>query len=142
MTVTLDYQAELGGVLMGPETDFVIIPPGISGLGIAKPKTQDVDLAGADGVYPGADFRAPRIILIPLEILGDDDDDAMGNYHALELAWLPTVATTELHIKLPALGAFYFVGKARGIELNLELLARGVVQCVAEFHATDPTRHT
>lgn len=139
--IDADYQVELNGLLTGLSTDYVLAPPGITGLGLAAAKTQDIDPAGQDGTVPNADFLAPRVILIPYNLNDHESTKALEDYATLETAFAPRVDTAELHIQLPGLGHFYFVGKPRSLELVLLDLKSGAISAIGEFLATDPTRH-
>ena len=61
-----DGQHELAGVLIGLGTSVVLA--GIEGLGRAQQRTADVEPAGEDGLWLGADYYTGRTVRIPAGI--------------------------------------------------------------------------
>lgn len=140
--LTANYQAELQGLLIGVGTQFEIIPPGISGLGVPPPKTADVPLDEAPGSYGSPDQPDKRVITIPFAIKGADDGDAMDLFDDAIAAWTPTAADVELHLQLPgsSWGHVVYEGRPRGLVEVAEHLHTGTIYCFGTFEALDPTR--
>lgn len=136
----LKKQVEIQGLLTGDGTDFIIVPPGISGLGTpSSTKTADAELDGTDGAYASPDRMPVRILLFPYQVLNPDDpDEAMVRALDLATAWEPVTADVELHLQLRGWGHVYFTGRPRGCPLDLERIDEGSITGIAEFHALNP----
>jgi hypothetical protein len=130
---------------MGPGSISVIgvdveIGPGpITGLGVAPPKTNDVDLEGAAGSYAARDLPASRVITIPLTILAFNVSDAMNALGVLNTAWAPSTTDIPLYIRLPYTGKFHVNGRPRGLVEDLVDLKSSTLHVLATFFCPDPT---
>jgi hypothetical protein len=137
--ITVDYQVELQGVLMGALTKINLAPPGIKGLAVFTPKSADVALDLADGSYSAPEFQASRIITVPMVILGDTPADAMSILSGLNVAWSPVAADVPIYMQLPGFGKFHALGRPRGLDEHLEHLRAGVIDVLGTFFCPNPT---
>lgn len=142
--ITDDWQVEIRGLLTGRGTTWRLGPKRIKGLGIANVKTADVDLDGQDGTFGSPDYRGTRVLFVDYVINAATVDAAYDAFATLAAAWVPATANIQLHMRLPGFGHIYFTGRPRGLEDQSEdrRLLGGVLPCVAEFHALDPTIYT
>lgn len=134
------YHLELRGLLMGPGTRFHWSGPW-SGFGHVV-KSYDVDLEGADGVYPARDALAAKLLSFPIGWGGSDAADAMTDFSELLEAWRPASTggeLLELHGSLPGWEHFFVVGRPRGLVEDLSKLKSGEGSALCSFLATDPT---
>jgi hypothetical protein len=135
MTLT-EWTAQLGSLTVGAGTDYVFDGP-ITGLGVPAPRTADLDLP-TGGTLPGRDLPARRTIGIPVAILGDNAAAVMDSVATLNAAWAPTSTDTTLEICLPGMGTIRWVGRPRGVDLDLTDLYTGAARARLLFDALDP----
>lgn len=133
MAVELDYQLEVRGLLMGPGTRFHTEPGGWGGLGVPAPKTQDVELDQAPGVYPARDYGGPRALTFPLAWGGSTAEEAMADLLELSEAWAPSVVDLELDFQLPGWGLCRVTGRPRGLAEDLARIPFGEGRALATF---------
>jgi len=131
-----EWQAELGGVTVGYDTDYVFDGP-ITGLGVPAPRTSDLELP-TGGVLGGRDLKAHRTIGLAVSIVGTDAADVMDSADALCAAWAPTSTDTYLDICLPGTGTVRYTGRPRGVDLDLTDLFTGAARARLVFDALDP----
>lgn len=141
--VTVDYTAELRGLLMGFGTVYGIGPRPltIEGLGNPQPKTHDLELAHADGSYGGQDKRAIRVVTVPIIIRQTSAANAMTSLTTLQTAWDVATADIPLYFRLPGWGKFHINGRPRGLDVTIptELKQRFAIACLGTFVANTPT---
>lgn len=137
--ITADYQIELRSTLMGAGTVYRL--RGFSGLGEPPVRARDVELFGQDGSVAAPDYRGPRVIIVELAIRGSSTAAAFTALDTLETAWAPSTTDIPLFWQLPGMGKVSVNGRPRGLEVELDdsALFAGVIFCVGEFHALDPT---
>lgn len=142
MPPSLPYQLELRSLLMGAGTVYGIgpRPASIEGLGNPPPKTNDLELAHADGSYSGTDVRGIRVITVPLVIRQTSANNVMESLATLKTAWDVANADIALYFQLPYWGNFHAMGRPRGLEVNIptELMQRFAITCLGTFVANDP----
>lgn len=131
-----NWQAELGSVTVGADTDYVLDGP-ITGLGVPAPRTSDLDLP-TGGTLGGRDLPARRTIGIPVAVNGADAADVMDLVDTLCAAWAPTSSDTTLDICLPGMGAVRWTGRPRGVDLDLTELHAGAARARLLFDALNP----
>lgn len=139
-----DWQIELQGVLTGHGTTYRIGPRRISGLGVPPTKTADTKLDGADGSVGSPDHADVRILIVDYVINATTNALAFDALEALSVPWSPVSANVELHVRLPGWGHVMLFGRPRGLEPTIDdsRFLAGVLPCIAEFHALDPTIYT
>jgi hypothetical protein len=138
-----DWQYDMAGALIGAGTVVDVI--GVTGLGRAPVRDNDVDQPGADGVFPGPDYWAGRQVQFDAAIRTPGDPVAAQDALAALYAGAddPTVrltggATTTLRIKRPGRPAKALYGRVRTVDPDEENLLHGYVLVDIEFLATDP----
>lgn len=136
--LTLEWQVELDGMLLGAGTDVLIAEEGIGGLGVPAPKTSDVELAHADGAWLGTDLGGTRVVTVPFFIAATPHYAAQL-FDELAALWAPKTATSELHMLLPGFGHLWVRGRPRGLVDDLSRLRSGVVTALGTFFCGDPT---
>lgn len=140
--ITGDDQVELQGLLIGGAGSGVSIDePGIAGIDVPTPKSNDVDLELADGSYAPPDHAASPTITVPVLIDQPTAEAAMASFLELRAAWQPVAGDVELHLRLAGLGQVFFTGRPRGLAVNLRLAKQGSIQCLGTFLALDPEMH-
>lgn len=137
MSITADYQAELGGVTIGAGTVYPLTGP-IGGLGVPRPRTYDTPRGSAAGDAAGPDVADKRVITLPVAILGDDPADCWDLVDTLCAAWAPSPTDVSLDIALPGGTVIRYTGRPRGVTLNLAYLARSTAEALLTFEALDP----
>jgi hypothetical protein len=139
--ITLDYQVELRGLLMGKGTTFGIgpVPQMIEGLGTPRPKTADLDYTDADGAYGGKDRRDVRVVTVPLVIRETTSALAMTRLDELNDAWDVSIVDIPLYVRLPGWGKFHVNGRPRGLTADLGGVQWGAIEAMGTFYCPTPT---
>ena len=144
--VTKAGQVEVGGVLMGTDTDFIIHRPrgGVRGLRGGEMKVPESEYAHADGSFIGETFRAARTITVALLVSGATAAAANANVDVMDGVWnRPTTEDEPLYVWLPGMsGKRYVVGRPIGVVFEEEQQVFASVPALAMFRVTDPTIHT
>jgi hypothetical protein len=116
-SISTDWQARLveRDFLIGRGTDYPGIG-GIRGLGVLEPRRTDQSRGHRDGDARGPDRYPARTLTIPVEVLGDTDDDIWANYRQLAVAWRKSSVDLELQLRIPgaAEDVLSFFGRPNG----------------------------
>lgn len=112
---------------------------GITGLGVPRVKTADLEYADANGSYGGKDRLDVRVITVPLVIRGSTATGAMDGLETMNTAWAPSIVDLPLYIRLPGFGKFYVNGRPRGLDADLKDMQFGAVHALATFVCLNPT---
>ncbi|KOX33031.1 MULTISPECIES: phage distal tail protein [unclassified Streptomyces] len=142
-----DFQIEVGGLLMGPGTPYVIAD--VPGFGTPDLRSQDVDSPAGDGVFPGVDYYGMRAVRIEAAIRTPGDPaaaaDALAALHrmaATAAVRKKAGALTSLRVKWPGRPARRFYGRVRRAEaITTAQLIHGWVPLDLGFDALDSTVH-
>lgn len=139
MTVTMDWQVELGGVTVGAGTGYVLTGP-ITGLGLAVPRSADSERGMSPGDVAGVDVDARRVLTIQVGVDGADAASGMAEFEVLKGAWASSPIDVALDIRLPGFAsvARRFYGRPRGMDVELASLHTGWIDVLATFEALDP----
>ncbi|GAO08685.1 hypothetical protein TPA0598_04_03210 [Streptomyces lydicamycinicus] len=143
-----DWQVDFAGVLMGPGTPYRISE--VSGLGTPELRTQDVELPGDDGAFPGADYYQPRVVTLEVGITAPGDPaaatDALAALH--RAASSPSIRQDAgdlavLRMRWPGRdSARRLYGRVRRVETaSMSKVNFGWIPVTLEFAATDPRWH-
>ena len=142
-TALLDYQHEIGGVLIGAGT--AVLLGNIEGLGRATVRATDVDPPDQDGTWPGQDYYAARTVRIPAGIRTPGDAGAALDILAsLQAAAddpgvrLQGGAVMDLRLKLPGRDVRVLHGRLRTLDADLEQVVHGWIPLDLQFVAVDP----
>lgn len=141
LNVLVPGQLEIQGLLTGPQTDFVIADPGISGIfGVPAAKTHDTNRDGGDGAVGSPDHMGVRVLLIPYMLNMPEDPEAAGaRWEELCTAWEPCATDVEVHLNPVGWGHVYFVGRPRGLDdADNSDAPNGLYKAIAEFQALSP----
>ncbi|MEU1134478.1 hypothetical protein ABZ383_32235 [Streptomyces sp. NPDC005900] len=139
-TTLLDYQHQLGSVLIGRGTAVDI--RAIEGLGQVPPRTADVQPPGEDGLWLSADYYGGRLIRIDAAIKDPAQAGAVLDAAAALQDEADTAAvrgqggtTMTLRLKFPGRPARAVHGRLRKCDLDLAQLIHGYVPVDIEFQA-------
>lgn len=137
----VDYQHQLGGVLIGADTQIQIRT--IEGLGQPELRSEDIEPPGEDGLWLGADYYSGRTIRIDAAIRAGSAA-AVLDAAALLQAPADTAAvrsqggtTMDLRLKFPGRPARVVHGRLRKFEPDLETMKHGYSPLDIEFQAAD-----
>lgn len=151
-SITGDFQFELSvDNDTDPPTDFVF-GVGVSGIwldftktapdglfGHLDAKTQDVSLFGVDGGYANPDYQAVRVIHLPVILRNAATEaDLFNNLTALQTSWAPKPFDAQLALQWPGLGLGWYLGRPRGMTVDISLQRRGVIRALLRFDAMNP----
>jgi hypothetical protein len=143
----VSVSVELDGFLMGDGTSYEVAAEGVAGLlGSPEVKTNDVDRGHADGAFAGLDFYGPRLITIPVSVLGDVTApsiaaDCLRKLEELTEAWAIVDDLSTLTLRVELWGRSYVVeGRPRPVsEDDLSNVKSGVALVTCEFFCPSPT---
>jgi hypothetical protein len=142
VTDLIDYQHELGGVLIGKQTLVQIRT--IEGLGRPDVRTQDVEPPSEDGLWLGVDYAGGRLVRIDAAVRAAGDPaavlDTVASLQAVAddtAVRLQAGAYTLLRLKLPGREVRVVRGRLRKAAAELDKLINGFVPLDMEFQAAD-----
>jgi len=142
VTDLIDYQHDLGGVLIGAETLVQIRT--IEGLVQADMRIQDVEPPSEDGLWLGVDYAGGRTVRIDAAIRAPGNPSAaLDTIASLQTVVADTTvrlqagAYTLLRLKLPGRDVRVVRGRLRKAAAELDQLIHGYVPLDIEFQATD-----
>ncbi|MFD4397197.1 hypothetical protein [Kitasatospora sp. NPDC058478] len=144
MTDLIDFQHDLAGVRIGAGTNVVIRK--LQGIGLPDKRTNDIEPAGEDGLWPGADQYGGRLVRIDCAVRCPGDPAAaldllaeLQEHADPDGVRLAAGETVELRLKYPGRGVRMLRGRLRKAEEDQEQLIHGWLPIDVEFMATDPT---
>lgn len=139
MTITTDWQVEVGGVTLGAGTDYILTGP-VTGLGLPAPRTADQERGNSPGDVAGADVDARRVLTVPVGVNGQDAADGWDLLEELKAAWTSSVVDVTFDLRLPGFDAVArrWYGRPRGVDVELALLRLGYIDALCTFEALDP----
>ncbi|MER6131907.1 hypothetical protein [Streptomyces sp. NPDC001815] len=146
--ITQEWQVDFAGALMGPGTRYPIGE--ITGFGLPKVRSQDVELPTEDGAFPGVDYYGTQTVMIEAGIRTPGDPGA-----AVEaLAELKRAASDPVTRKtagaLQSLRVFWpgrdgpkrVNGRVREVEaLSMAQAVFGWIPLTLVFEVTEPVWH-
>ena len=136
MAFTADNQVELGGVLLGPGTDYDIIA--FNPWEAPDFRTSEVHRGQLHGVVAGTDMMGAKRVSLSVLVRGADQATALSNLQALQYAWSAQTTDTELYFRLDG-KEYLFYGRPRGATVKgTGLWGRNVLSAELRFVATDP----
>lgn len=137
----LDYQVQIGDLIMGPGTDYIItLPPELGG---PTMRVSDSEKPQEHGVYYGADLFDARTFVLGATIRGDTPADTLVNIDALIAEWqvdsrYNTTVTKPLRVKFPGKAEVQLHGRPRRAVLPTTRLIGLRSTGSMEYHAGDP----
>jgi hypothetical protein len=136
--LTTSGQMQIGSVLTGPGTNYIVLPPDISS---RQARAADFERTFYHGSVPGADFLAARSIGLRFTMR-----TSLSNFQSrvdtLSAAFKPrTSSLVCLAWMLPDGTKRCYFGRPRRFQADLSAAAK-VVMASAEFVATDPLAYT
>lgn len=141
MTITADWQAELGGVTIGAGTAYEFSGP-MTGFGLPAPRTADLERGLSPGDVGGQDVDARRIITVQLSVDAPDATaaSAWALFDTLKAAWASSPTDVAFDVRLPGFAAANrrWYGRPRGVDSDLTLLRLGHLDLLCSFEALDP----
>ncbi|MEU9849264.1 hypothetical protein [Streptomyces sp. NPDC047985] len=140
----MDWQYELGGVLMGAGTPVQVIET--TGLGRPPVRDNDADQPSMDGAFAGPDYYSARQVQFDAAVRIPGDPAACHDIVAALQAGAddPAVrltggATMALRMKRPGRPVKRLNGRLRKVDPEYAQVIHGYVPLDIEFAATDPT---
>lgn len=139
MTITSDWQVEVGGVTLGAGTDYILTGP-VTGLGLPAPRTADQERGNSPGDVGGFDVDSRRILTVQVGVNGQDAADGMDLLEQLKAAWTSSPVDVTFDLRLPGYDAVArrWYGRPRGVDVELGLLRLGYIDALCTFEALDP----
>lgn len=139
MSITADWQVEVGGVTVGAGTDFILTGP-VTGLGLPAPRTADQERGNSPGDVAGLDVDSRRVLTVPVGVNGQDAADGWDLLEELKAAWTSTTVDVTFDLRLPGFDAVArrWYGRPRGVDVELALLRLGYIDALCTFEALDP----
>jgi len=140
VTITADFQADLGGVTVGAGTLYAFEAAVPVGLGLAEVRAQDAWRGDRDGDVATDDVYDARTITLDLAVTAMTAAGAGAAIAALKAAWAARTVETTLDVRIPGTPetVLRYYGRPRGLAVDLELLLFGLARAQATFRALDP----
>lgn len=145
--VVSPFQLELRATLMGRTTDVHFRDDGITGLFDDPVEPVETPWLHVDGSYVGSVRRPSRVVVAPMVVVGDTEEEVGDTVVALRTAWAADTDTStpeQLWFQWPGFGKGYVKGQPLGltvIDFTRSLILRRV-PVVGEFLVTDPAFFT
>jgi hypothetical protein len=143
-TELLDFQYDLGGVVIGTGTTVNVIET--TGLGRPPVRDNDVDQPSMDGMFAGPDYWAARQVQIDAAINVPGQPDACHDVIAALQAASDTASVRlvggqgmTLRLKRPGRPVKRLTGRMRKLDPEFGRVIHGYVPLDIEFIAHDPT---
>jgi hypothetical protein len=136
-----DYQIQIGDLVLGPGTDYIItIPPELGG---PTMRTSDSEKPQEHGSYYGPDLFDARTFVIATTVRGDSAADTVQNVDALIAEWwvdsrVDTDVTKPLKVKFPGQEERILFGRPRRALMPTTRLVGNRSTGSLEYHAGDP----
>jgi len=132
-----NWTATIRTLTIGDGTDYPILQPGISGLGLPAVRAADQPRGHLSGDVGGDDVFEKRTLTIPVGINKDTAELAMAALAALKAAWAP--ASADIPLVLTVAGtSFTYQGRPRGFETDVSFLGAGFISVLLTFEALNP----
>lgn len=146
MTITADWQGEVGGLTFGEGTSYPFTEVPLDGFGTPPPRTSDSERGALPGDVGGLDVASRRLLTVTLGLdavgvpgVSDCSPAAvMSLLDDLKLAWAESAVDVTFQLRLPGMGLRKWYGRPRGVDADLDLLRAGWGEVVCTFEALDP----
>jgi hypothetical protein len=132
-----DWTATIRGLTVGDGTDYPLVQPGITGLGVPSTRTADQERGHLSGDVGGDDVLQKRVLTIPVGIDADTASAAWTLFVALKTAWAPSYEDIPLVLAIADTSITYN-GRPRGLDADLVWLGKGWVSALCVFEALNP----
>lgn len=132
-----NWTATLRALTIGDGTDYPILQPGVSGLGLPAARTADQPRGHLSGDVGGDDVLEKRVLTIPVGVNKDTAELAMAALNALKTAWAPSYSDLPLVLTVAGVSLTY-QGRPRGFEIDVAFLGAGFVSVMLRFEALNP----
>lgn len=135
-----DYQISIGGLVLGPTTDYTIHK--IDGLGVPEIRDSDTRRPIDHGDFYGLDFLSGRTVTVEATVRGSTAAEAVTNLQTLSAQWQPVAttaaATRPLSFKFPGQVEKEIRGRPRRMEADTSRILGSNVGVLLEYRAADP----
>lgn len=136
-----DYQLQIGDLVLGPGTDYIVTTP--PELGGPTMRTSDSDKPQDHGSYYGPDLFDARTFVLQVTVRGDSPADTENNADALISEWwvdsrTDTDVTKPLKVKFPGKAEVQLNGRPRRAVVQTKRLIGHRADASLEYHAGDP----
>lgn len=137
--VTVDYQLELNGVLMGAGTPYELAEAP-DGVGVPDLKVDDEQRPLSHGVTFGRDLMGARKRAFKVWVLADSPEDAIAKIDVLVGAWAPTDDVQTLVWRLPGATRIEY-GRPRKCDIDLKWLPQATAAGSLQWVSNDPRQY-
>lgn len=132
-----NWTATLRALTVGDGTDYPILQPGITGLGLPAVRTADQPRGHLSGDVGGDDVYDKRTLTIPVGIDATTAELAFDLLEDLKVAWAYSQVDLDLTLALAGVTRVYS-GRPRGCEADLASLGQGWVNVLLTFDCLNP----
>lgn len=140
----LDYQLSIGGLALGPGTNYIV--QNVDGFGPADMRTTDVPRPRDHGEFYGLDFLPGRTVTITAVIKGSSPANVVANIDALLAVWQPISTDTStvnvLTYKFPGQDQRQFNGRPRRCPIDTSRIIGNNAPIVLEYFVADPRQYS
>lgn len=141
MTITADWQGEIGSLTFGAGTDFRWLADGFAGIGLPEFRVSDLTRGPlVPGVSATFDTLEGRLLTFPLSVSKSTASATQQAWQTLKAAWKPSSTEQSLDLRMPGMPETVMrcYGRPRGLSGDTILNNGLQISAVASFLATDP----
>lgn len=132
-----DWTVTVRGLTVGDGTDYPLVQPGMTGLGVPATRTADQERGHLSGDVGGDDVLQKRVLTIPVGIDAVTASAAWTLLVALKTAWAPSYEDIPLVLAIADTSLTY-QGRPRGLDADLVYLGQGWASCLLVFECLNP----
>lgn len=133
-----DYTIQIGSLLLGPGTDYIL--HSVEGFGVPGVRSSDQERPQDHGIYLGADYLTNRVLTLEATVRGDSPAAAVANMDTLLDAWRTPTPTGRqpLRVKVPGKPVLYINGRPRRAALKTDRILGRRVGATLEYVSESP----
>lgn len=141
MTITADWQGEIGSLTFGNGTDYRWRTEGFTGIGLPEFRTYDLGRGPlVPGVTAAGDTLDGRLMVFSFTVAKSTAALTQQAWQTLKAAWKPSTSEQTLDLRMPGMPetTMRVYGRSRGLSGDSVLDNGKAITGVASFMCTDP----
>lgn len=141
MTITQDFQGNIGTFTFGAGTVWRWRASGFQGLGHPPFRTGHMPRGlQVPGSATGQNVLNERMVTLPFMVTGSSTGAVQTNFQTLKNAWQPQSADVALDLRMPGMPetTMRLYGRPMGITGEKVDVSGRWIECIAQFFAADP----
>lgn len=135
--MSLTWTIGIRSLTMGAGTDYPLIEPGVTGLGIPSIRANDQERGHLSGNVGGDDVLDRRVITIAVGINKTTASAAWTALTTLKTNWAPSYVDLALTFTMAGVTLVYY-GRPRGLDADVLYMEQGWIPAQLTFEALVP----